>query len=215
MAKKGIATVKERRFAEAFLKHIGADVSNVFLVTAVIAWMRRESGKTYIGNNVFNIRHSKYETGFRIGKNGRFATFKTLDLAAKATAALLLSAKPGDYRGYDKVVKALRRANDQTQKGMQQQALDFLTALAMSKWSATHYGAPHGEPWLNKLVAVWSTILGLPPLPAEPVKPPRRRPVPPRDLDTNLLPAGFIDPYEARGFYNDRHGEVAPLTGGL
>lgn len=218
--KKGLASVKERRFAEAFLKFMGADTQNIYLVTAVIAWMRKESGTTYIGNNVFNLRpgadDAKYRSGVRKAGNGNgyFSVYATLENAAKATANRLIAAGH-DYRGYWKVVNALRRSNAGTVKDKQQQALDFLTALAMSKWSATHYGAPNGEPWKNGLVRIWASITGLPALPAEPPKKPRVRPSAPRDLNTELTPAQYLDPYEARAFYAARHAPEPPLPGSL
>jgi hypothetical protein len=220
MSAKHTASVKERRFAEAFLKFMGSDAKNVYLVTAVIAWMRQESGSNYIGNNVFNLRPGKDDAKFRSGVrkskngNGYFSVYPSLEAAAKATANRLISAGH-DYRGYDKIVAAVRRASDGSAKDQQEQGLDFLTAVAMSKWDASHYGSPNGDAWSNHLVAVWATITGLPALPAEKVKQPKPRPSAPRDLNTNLLPGQFIDPYEIRRFYADKHGSEPPLTGGL
>ena len=84
-----LATVKERRFAESFLRYMGADIRNIYLVTAVIAWMRQESGQTYLGNNPFNLRpggDEKFRSGVRKTKNGNgyFSVYPSLEAAARA-----------------------------------------------------------------------------------------------------------------------------------
>jgi hypothetical protein len=214
------ATVKERQFAEAFLREVGADIRNIYLVTAVVAWMRQESGQHYIGNNVFNIRNSKLASGYRQSKgNGHFAIFASLAIAAKATALFLVGNSRSGY-GYDKVLAALRRSNDNTVKGEQKQGIDFLAALAMSKWDAAHYGAPHGEPWLNHLIKTWATITGLPPIPAEKNQTsrpaPRARPTPLHgNRNPDLQKGVYIEPHAAQTFYEARHAADEPLPGGL
>lgn len=222
--RRNTATKNEYRFALAFVKALHGDTSNPYLLTAVIAWLRQESGSLsrVIGNNPFNIRRSPFAYGYRKSSRphgGHFALFRTLEIGAKATVYLLTSAGH-DWRHYDRIVRAARGSNNGTPKDQQRQALDFLAAIAMSAWDAGHYGAKDGDPRKNHLVMVWTSITGLPPLPAEPNKPrhaqPRHQPKPPpRDLKAPMQMVTFIDPYEARGFYNARHGKDEPLTGGL
>lgn len=209
-----LATVNETRFARAFLKEMRADYNNVYLVTAVIAWMRQESGSLarVIGNNPFNLRPggdiAKFMSGKRKTKNGNgwFAVFASLEMGAKAAAARLVRAGH-DWRGYWRVVAAARRGNDGSVKGMQAQALDFLAAIAMSAWSSDHYGAPNGEAWKNHLVRVWAGIAGIPAIPAEKekVKKVKPRRGAPRDLPPGPTQADFINPRAIASFYAERH----------
>jgi len=219
------ATVSETRFALAFLKALGASTTNLYLVTAVVAWLRAESGHTYIGNNPFNIRKSALENGFRMARNGngRFSTFASLEIGAKATIQLLVGAGH-DYRGYWRIVAAARRGVNAKLKGDNvTQGFDFLAAIAMSKWSGQNYGAKDGDPAHNRLVAVWRTITGTSAIPAEkkkaaPAKQKKKVPIP------KEVPKGppwhpeehyaFLQPYAAKAFYESRNKPVPTLTGG-
>lgn len=213
------ATVKETQFAVYFLKKLGVGTGNAYLITAVIAWLRQESGglSKVIGNNPFNIRQSKYASGYRQTKgNGKFAIFSSLKMGAIASAQLLLDAGH-DYRGYWRIVKAARRANDGTDGDKQKQALDFLAAIALSKWDAAHYGTGRDvtlgtyDPAKNHLVRVWATISGIPAIPVEPTakeKDTRKRaakPRPPGPLNPPTSNHSYLDPWEPRGFYRDVH----------
>ncbi len=220
----------EVRFARAFLHAIHGNESNGYLLLAIIAWMRSESGTKYIGNNPLNLRPGKdiaaFTSGKRRGPGGYFAVFKSLAAAAKATAARLLKAG-NDYRGYALIVKAAQRAS--SGGGQVTQAIDFMSALALSKWSSTHYGTqiivnaykgPDGTTKTvygfdlskNSIVKVWAGLTGMK-IPAEwftdtvkppNVTPPRPRPQQPRSLE-HVQPKGeYIQPYAAQQFYAER-----------
>lgn len=221
---------QEVRFARAFLHALHANETNGYLLLAVIAWMRSESGTKYIGNNPLNLRPGKdiapWASGSRKGSVGYFATFRTLDDAAKATAARLLKAG-NDYRGYALVVKAAQRAS--SGGGQVTQAVDFMNALALSKWSAGHYGTyflvydPHIDEYKHKwdlsrngIIKVWVGLTGMkippswftdvvqPPKPPPPPRPKPPRPSQPRSLQ-HVNPKGeYIDPYAAQRFYRER-----------
>lgn len=203
-------TEKEVRFARSFLKYLGANQVNGYLLLAVIAWMRQESGQTYLGNNPFNIRKSPFASGYRQTRNGngKFAIFANLDVAAKATVAFLkANAKFGNY---GPIIAAARRATGKD--GGVQQALDFLTAIAISKWDSAHYGAADGDLGKNHLIKVWATLTGtsIPkqwfvdpkPKPKPPPKPPFRQVV--QRYHYPVPTADFIKPYAGKAFYEDR-----------
>lgn len=206
-----IASQAEVKFAIAFVKYLKGDWYNTFLLTAVVAWMRQESGglSRVIGNNPFNIRPgmtSFLSNGVRRSRNGNgyFLTFASLERGAQAAAYLLMNGSRA--YGYYLAVNAARRMN-----GGQQVGLDFLTALALSSWDAAHYGAPDGNPQKNNLVRVWVSITGLKMPDPEKDKPkaPKKkkpRPVPPRPLPpptpASLL---YIQPYDSRDFYRAKH----------
>lgn len=222
----------EVRFARAFLKYTKANEHNTYLLLAVIAWLRSESGTKYIGNNPLNLRPgndiARYMSGTRKGPVGYFATFKNLDDAARATARRLEVV--GSWAGYKPILAAARRGTGQD--GGVTQAVDFLMAIAMSKWSADHYGwspakegywktrlLPNGQTetiWVppqpegkNKLLSVWSGLTGQS-LPKEwftdPIKEEKKviKPQQPRALDHVLPPPNYLQPYGASRFYSAR-----------
>lgn len=213
MAKSKV-TEAEVRFARSFLKALKGNESNGYLLLAVIAWMRSESGQRYIGNNPFNLRPgndiAQWQIGIRKGPVGYFAVFKNLEAGAAATAARLMKAG-FDYRGYGPAVAAARRGTG-SDKGIQQ-AIDFLTAIAMSKWSSSHYGAADGNVVNNKLIKVWAGLTGTP-IPKEwfkdttkPPPPPKPKPPPfrqPRSLYHTIPRPDYLSPYGARSFYDAR-----------
>lgn len=143
-------TEREVRFARAFLKSVGGNQSNGYLLLAVIAWIRAEVGVNFRfmrGNNPFNIRRSSYASGYTQTRgNGSFAIFKNLTVAAKATVAFLI--KNARFGNYNPILKAARRRGGNAAI----QARDFLMAIAMSKWSAGHYGWKPAKPgrWLTR-----------------------------------------------------------------
>ena len=149
MAKKPKVSAKETAFAESFLKYAGVKDprANVYLILAVIAWMRQESGglSRVIGNNPFNIRSSPFAIGYRQTRNGngRFAIFKNLDAGARAAVALLKSDGKDGWRGYGLILRAAVRSAGNKEADKQGQAIDFLNAIALSKWDAAHYGTQH------------------------------------------------------------------------
>jgi hypothetical protein len=123
----------ERRGSQAFLAALGVDWHDPYMVRAVTAWFRQESGgiSRVIGNNPFNIRPgvaSSISNGTRPGGVGVFLTFSSLNRGFTAAAMVLKELAP--RYGYGTVVTAARR----------RQAIGFLAALANSSWDAAHYG---------------------------------------------------------------------------
>lgn len=206
MAKPKV-TETEVRFARALLHALHANETNGYLLLAVIAWMRAESGQHYLGNNPFNIRNSSYAIGYRqTAKNGHFAIFKDLGTAAKATAAFLVTnAAIGHYAP---IIAAARRGSG-SDNGVTQ-AIDFLTALAMSKWSSDHYGAADGDKTTNRLIKVWAGLTGTP-IPASWFQDTKKPPKPPKPKFRQGVstlhtpsPADYIQPHTAESFYHAR-----------
>lgn len=212
----------EVRFAYQLLRYLGGNVSNSYLILAIIAWVRRESGQNYIGNNPLNIRYSRFASGYRFtSTNGRFAKFSSLQMAAKASAEFL---KQRGY-GYEAVVKRLREqmpsglSKKKQEEWLVEQAIDFMWNIALSKWSATHYGLGRNpnknmtrEEMLavNKLVPIWASMTGTKwsiPKDAEP-QPKKPKPLPypkqPRTLEHAVPKRPYLDPYEASKFYEAR-----------
>ncbi len=229
----GNVSIDEARAAEAFLSYLKVDwKDNPFLVTAIVAWFRQESGSLshVIGNNAFNLRpgadDAKFRSGVRRSKNGNgmFSVYATLEQGFRAAANRLLSAGH-DWRGYDAIIRAARDGAHagMTKDQQTRQGLAFLTALALSAWDAGHYGAPDGNPQTNHLVRVWASITGLPgnwkALPPKKPGVKKKKPKVPAALVRG--PAGdpakpqFLDPHHARAFYKERHrkSHVLPPMG--
>ena len=119
--------------AQTFLRVLGADYKNRYMVKAVVTWFRQETGgvSKVIHNNPFNIRPgvaSKYSDGTWQGRVGTFLSFSTLSKGFAACAIALRSMAP--YYGYGTVIIAAKSGN----------ATRFLAALALSNWDGTHYG---------------------------------------------------------------------------
>lgn len=198
-----VASAAEVAAAQAFLRKLGAPWQNNYLVVAVVAWMRQESGglKSVLGNNPFNLRPGKdiaaYQSGVRKSRNGNgyFAVFATLEDGLIATAARLLKAG-NDWRGYGLVVRAARNG----------QAVDFLTAIALSAWDAAHYGLPED----NHLLRVYASFTGLQLPPPKPPKAKNRTSAPkvrakPRTELKPPVARTYLDGFETRSFYDARH----------
>lgn len=210
MAKPKV-TEKEVRFARAFLKYARFNQTNTYLLLAVIAWARAEVGvdfkAMYNRNNPFNIRKSRFAYAYRrTNGNGSFAMFKTLDIAARATVAFLQD--NASFGKYAPILAAGRRGAS-GDKALQSQAIDFLTAIAMSKWSSTHYGAEDGNLANNRIVKIWAGLTGTP-IPAkwfeDTKKVVKKRVIPrqPRALQHVLPETSYIEPYAASSFYDAR-----------
>ena len=234
----------EVQFARSILKYAKGNVNNIYLLLAIIAWVRKESGQRYIGNNPLNLRPggdiAQFMSGKRKGPVGYFAVFRNLDIAAKATIRRL--SVVGAWAGYKPVLAAMRRGGDQVD-----QARDFLIAIAKSKWSADHYGykpATQGK-WVTRelpngstetiwvpgkpevmpkvLMEIWSALTGMK-IPdswfVEKVVKKRRivKPRQPRSLQHVLPRHDYIAPYAASQFYAEVHHQgqyVLPATNEL
>lgn len=223
----------EVRFAYSFLRAIHANLNNTYLLLAIIAWVRSESGSNYIGNNPLNLRpgldDARWRTGVRVARNGngRFSVYGSLEAAAAASANRLLRAG-NDYRGYGSMVRAAQRAASGT-KAMQGQAIDFLWALALSKWDAGHYGLDakeRKEPsaiYTTTLYRVWAGLTGSPvTIPGDVINPKKKPPVPkkppPKATPVAVLQPpqekrDYISAASTKAFYEARHGERKGYVG--
>lgn len=153
-----MATASENDIASTFLKTLGAPDSEI-MRRAVIAWLRKESGRRIIGNNPWNIslpaaqeiarKGGPAPIGYRTHSvtGQKFAVYDTVNNGSIASARLLLGAG-NDWRGYHKVIAAAR-AND---------PIAFLNALAASAWDAGRYGTRNGG--VNQLLSVYRSVGG-------------------------------------------------------
>lgn len=210
-----VANVKEVAGAIAFLQYLHADWHNNYLILAVVAWLHAESGglKNVIGNNPFNLRPGKDDLKFRSGirrskkGNGYFSVYKSMEAGFRAAANRLLTLR-AKY-GYGLIVTSAQAVRGNTAAEQQSVAQDFLYAIALSAWDASHYGITNNDPTTSHLYRIWITFTGLD-LP-NPKQPKRRPPTPaPKPLPVIQPPnlrAHFPDPYDALRFYRGRpHG---------
>jgi hypothetical protein len=214
----------EIRFAYQLLRYLGGNVNNAYLILAIIAWVRAESGTRYIGNNPLNIRNSKYAIRYRkAGGNGHFAVFASLSSAAKATASFLkANAKFGKYSPFlNRIREQSNLKGDKLEVWNQEQARDALFNIALSKWSSTHYGygkklrkigkAPTLDDHLrlNRIIPIYNKMLGTTwTIPASVTEPWNPKPLPypqmPRQIVNAVPQRIYIDPYGASGWFNSR-----------
>lgn len=218
----------EVSFALSFLKYAGVrnPQGNAYLLLAVIAWLRQESGGLgrVIGNNPFNIRSSPFASGYRTSRgNGKFAIFKSLDAGARATIALLKSDGANGWRGYGRIMRTLRMGTGGSAEQQRDQAIQFLTAVALSRWDAAHYGSMVGQDIgtydgrKNHLIQVWSRLLGAPVILPAPkaAKPKVVEPPQPRITFYRQPQFARLEPYAAFRLLKERTQADKPLTGGL
>lgn len=220
---------REVRFARALLHALHANETNGYLLLAIIAWVRGESGASWKGNNPLNLK-----------LGGRRLTFRTYAAAATATARFLAHSKKADMR---LITRIARRSAHSTSEQVAQ-ARDVLMAVALSSWGGPkHYGLaqwidpaghwalegddsrdrvwfdPPGhwvmgtDPTKNQLLAVWVAMTGqsiprswfvdtLPPPPPPPApKQPFRQD---RTLENRFPKGDYIEPYHSREFYEAR-----------
>lgn len=222
----------ELRFAYRLLQALGGNTTNMYLILAIVAWVRRESGSRYIGNNPLNLRPGaddlKYRSDTRVSAgNGRFSVYANLTDAAKASANRLRSV--GAWAGYGKIIKAAQRqmpsglSKAERDAWLQKQARDFLYNVALSKWSSSHYGyGKKPDPNMteedlfnkNKIIGVWVGIVNewgsKITLPKDsPIQPDKPVPVPkqPRTLAHVVPTRAYLLPYMAYQFYTSRREE--------
>lgn len=215
---KRVVSYTETIAIQAFLgylsKHYSKLINNkdTYLIAAVAAWFYQESGgeKRVIGNNPFNIRPgllSFMSNGYRqAGKNGKFLTFASLSKGFEAAAYLLIHGSKA--YGYQIALNALKNGGNQA-------AVNFLAALAMSSWDAAHYGV---SDWLNAydqqrnhLLSVYASITGVQIGNPHP-KPPKPRPLLPRDFNYHVVVRNYLDPWAAGQRYAKRHNRMTVGT---
>lgn len=229
-------TAAELTFAYRFLHYLTKSAtSNLYLLLAVVAWMRKESGGRPIGNNFLNLRpgpdDAKFRSGIRLGRVGHFSVYKSLDAAAHAAANRLLGASKTDYRGYYAIVRDAQRV-PKTEADKVTQALDFIGHIALSKWSSDHYGLgkkptvatyniAHNSlfPILQAFSQYYSGHKFVLPKAAytDPVKPKAKvakpKPAPHETRFQPPAPPSFIDPYGSFKFYEARRTPMVTMAG--
>lgn len=217
----------EVKAVQGFLTYLNKNYSkqidprDTFLIAAVSAWFRQESGglSRVIGNNPFNIRNSPLQSSQRVtSSNGRFSVFSTMERGFAAAAYLLMhggfgaGAKDQDVFGYRLAINALKRGGNQG-------AVDFLAALAMSSWSATHYGANAWleayDPKKNNLLRVYASIGGAQITNPNQPKPKPRKPLPTlaRDFNYQVVVKAYLDPWAVSALYKRRRKGRSGSTG--
>jgi hypothetical protein len=184
MPNLSVTTAAEVAFAQRFLGALHANSNNVYLLLAVIAWMR--AGGRVVGNNPLGLAPGPDDLRFRSGQRvlgrttmirrsrgkrirvtvTRYAsTYRNLTVAAMASANRLLRTATG-YNGYGLIVRSAQRRAQETAADQQAQGLDFLAAIALSNWDKNHYGTTGAggsyDVARNQLVQIWASLLGHP-----------------------------------------------------
>ena len=138
--------VNEEDLAVYFLQQIPNAHDTPEMRRVIVAWKRQESGHNIVRNNPWNITTAADVAG-HVGSEGGFAVYGSLALGIEATARLLLSAGPTDWRGYQAIVGAIQDGN-----------ATYLIqhALSQSAWDAGHYGTLTGGP--NHLLATYDAF---------------------------------------------------------
>ena len=181
-----------------------------------MVWQESGGLSKVIGNNPFNIRNSPLQSGQRTTKNnGKFAVFSSLEKGLQAAAYLLMNGGKGtgkkdiDAYGYRLALNALKVGGNQS-------AVDFLAALAMSKWDVAHYGATDWltafDPKKNHLLNVYTSITGVQ-LADPTVKKAPDMPQLPRDFNYQVVVRNYLDPYAAGKRYERRRSRGKKMDG--
>jgi hypothetical protein len=211
-----VISFAETKAIQGFLSYLNKNYSkristtDTLLIAAVSAWFHQESGglSRVIGNNPFNIRSSPLQSGQRTSKNGngKFAVFSSMAVGFAAAAHLLMRGGWGtniqdvDAYGYRLALNALKRGGNQG-------AVDFLAALAMSKWDAAHYGVNGWlqayDPKQNHLIRNYVGITGVQLKDPHP-KPPKPLPILPRDFNYQVVVRNYLDPWAVSALYKHR-----------
>lgn len=203
MARQLLVTEKQVRFAREFLRAINGNQNNGYLLLAVIAWLKLDK----------DVRH--------------FFGFSDYKAGARALARVLLFNPNAKKKGYRTIVAALRGSRkdqrDENGKliagsGAALQARDFLAALAVSRFSKSHYGSIDGNEATNRLIKKWVHLTTGKALPDQwfidtitVKRPPKQKKEPPRQprATLNVMPRPeYLQPYAARSFYEDRPHEA-------
>lgn len=214
-----VVSFAETKAIQGFLTYLNKNYSkristtDTYLIAAISAWFHQESGglSRIIGNNPFNIRNSPLQSGQRQSRNGngKFAIFSSMTVGFAAAANLLMhggwgsGGKDQDAYGYRLVIAALM-------KGGNQGAVDFLAALAMSKWDAAHYGANSWleayDPKQNHLLHNYVGITGIQLKDPSPPKSKAVKPAPilPVDYNYKVVVRDYLNPWAARDLYRRR-----------
>jgi hypothetical protein len=219
LAKKPFFSEREVRLARSFIKAIGGNASNGYLLLAVIAWQRAMTKS----RDTFWKSLSRYSSV----------------AAGQRLAARLKTRSMQDSKHYRGVLASLRRGGKAS--GFVEQARDFMLSVQLSAWDRKHYGYKPYEAgyweeytvweygrglvtkrrWIEEqkeydpLAVIWSKLTGhnIPKRyfidrtvtrTVTPPKPKREPPRQPRSLVHVLPTPDYIGPYSARAFYDAR-----------
>ena len=138
--------VNEEDLAAYFLQQIPGANDTPNMRKVIVAWKRQESGHNIVRNNPWNVTVAADVAG-HVGNIDGFAVYGSLKLGIQATAKLLLSASPTDWRGYQNIVASIQRGD-----------ATYLIqhALSQSAWDADRYGTLAGGP--NHLLATYDAF---------------------------------------------------------
>lgn len=214
--KKNVATTHEVLAAQAFLRTLGANWRDTYLVLAIIAWVRvaiaLHHGKY---NNIFGLKPGAYDKAFRSGIYTTTGPFQphtgrpTIQLSKYASLskalqafAVYLRTQANSTNGFRLILSAIRHDRPS----------DVLWAASMSSIDPSHYGL--GTTQL--LFVEYSSFTGIaqPGHPGTPGRPPTVKPAkiapPPRSLQAPVVHPHYVNAYAVQSFYDERHDKVAP-----
>lgn len=170
-----VATYDQVRYAQAFLRSVGANWRDNYLILVVVAWIiAANRGWTRIrGNNPFLVRATAADARYRVGTfklNGVvYSRYASFDAAIPATIHVFLRGYPGNTNTLWVVLRAFRQAKGS--KG----AAAVAYALSNSHWDDPRkYTTAKGK---NLILVVMSRFTGLqlkPPIKPPPVRPPKK-----------------------------------------
>jgi hypothetical protein len=189
--------------------------NDVYTIAAVSAWLHVTSGgglSKVVFNNPFRLRGAP---GPRRADGsptpGPLLRYATLAQGFIAAAKVLMKATTAN--GFLLALNALKRGGNEA-------AVDFLAAMAMSRWDAGHYGAAD---WLaafdatkNKLLAAYTKIGGVQlknPY-VKPVKPAKPASKLPRDYNFQPVKITYLDPWAAGMLYKARRRRTMDISAG-
>lgn len=174
-----VATYDQVRFAQAFLRSVGANWRDNYLILVVVAWIiAANRGWSRIqGNNPFLVRATNFDTRYRVGtfkRNGiTYSRYAGLDSAINATILSLQKGFPFSPAAFQGILKAFRQARGY--KG----AAAVAYALSNSAWdNPRQYRTSKGK---NLILVVMSRFTGIqlePPTKPPPTRPPKPKPTP-------------------------------------
>lgn len=207
MAKRRLSR-REVELAKMFLRAVGAKANNGQLILAVAAWVHVnwKGLRNVRGNNPFMVRAgiagaSKYGQGTFLYKGVYYVKYRSVAQAVKGAAYIFKVSQGNQFLpGVYAALRALRKGR----------AVDFLAGLALTDWSATHYGLSEQDlkdnvgTTVNPLLKAFSSSTYI--LPAVVVPPPKRPPAPkpPRAMTNDIPRRDYIEPYHALHWYEAR-----------
>lgn len=222
MAERRRLSRREVSLAKMFLRAVGANANDGSLVLAIAAWVHVNwRGYSNIrGHNPFMTRiawqgQGRYGAGTFKYKGQAYVKYRSLGDAVRHAAFIFRSSHKYSYlRDLTMGLRALRRGGGSG-------AVDFLTALALSGWSVTHFGLGwqdlqrNAATTVNPLLRAYSRSTYVLPPTVQPAPKPSRpmpKPKPPRALVNDIPKRDYIQPYQALRWYEARVKEAQPMA---